>query len=372
MEMRARSLMLRWSPLVALTGLILAAACSGGGVNSPAGTVSVSGVVRDWRTGAPVAAASLKTVGILPQLTADSDASGKFRFDTVPINGYLILDVSAVGSVDTLSPTILVQQQNVTNLVVLLVSQADAAATLTGFSVTQSNGHGTVLGHAVNLNTGAGLGGVAAIQLLPLSFDQDGPHFLDLSDGVPTPPITATTSGGGFVYFNVSTGNIAVQASQTGFVFQPVASVIQNGAWSIVDLQGDGGGPGGTPTPTPTGTPGPQSFATNIYPIFKARGCSGANSCHLQANSGALPASGLTLGGPASGGHKVTMADVYNNITNTTGVINLADPPASQILTRPLFLDTTGLPHPADIYQNTSDPDYQKVLRWIVDGAQNN
>ncbi|MHC4933735.1 MAG: ethylbenzene dehydrogenase-related protein, partial [Planctomycetota bacterium] len=95
------------------------------------------------------------------------------------------------------------------------------------------------------------------------------------------------------------------------------------------------------------------SYATDIHPIWAAKGCTG---CHGSAG-------GLTLTGMAADSH----AEV------TTGRVNTGDPTNSLILTKPLDPGAGGVAHQGGIFfSSTLDPDYQKILSWINDGAPNN
>ena len=342
--------------LAATVALLAIAACakSKGAPGQVNVTVKVSGTALDSASSSVLASATVKTVGLLPELSVTADADGKFTFAAVPINGYVILSVSAASHQDTLNPALLVEEQDVNGVSAFAVSDANASALLAGFGVVGTSGRGQVLGR-VNFATGQGIAGIQTIQFLPLTFTADGPHFLDLT-GAPAPGAAATSSSGGFTFFNVSTGNIAIQASAPNFLFQPVVSVARAGTWSIVSVEGSGGTPGSTPTPTPTGTPATVSFSAQVFPIFTSRGCT---TCHRTGN----PPGGMRLDRPA--------ATVYTTITTLSGVVNLGDPAASLLLKKPLFEaapDHGG----GNIFLTTSDPDYVTILNWITQGANNN
>ncbi|TET36125.1 MAG: hypothetical protein E3J72_09420 [Planctomycetota bacterium] len=107
----------------------------------------------------------------------------------------------------------------------------------------------------------------------------------------------------------------------------------------------------GTGTDTGTGT-ATMSFATDIVPIFAAKGCT---ACH--GTSG-----GLTLTG--------TNQEIYDELTvENPARVNTGTPDQSLVLTAPLV----GQPGSCDkVFTDTSDADYQKILQWITEGAQNN
>ncbi|MHC4817506.1 MAG: PKD domain-containing protein, partial [Planctomycetota bacterium] len=90
------------------------------------------------------------------------------------------------------------------------------------------------------------------------------------------------------------------------------------------------------------------SYANDVHPIWAARTCT---NCH--PNSG-----GLDLSGAA--------AQTFTQVTN--GRVDTGTPANSEILTKPLGMSHGG----GTIFSSTSDPDYQTILSWIQQGAQNN
>lgn len=341
---------------LALLGTLLTlaaiAACSDSGSRDPAPTVRVRGVVADWKTGDLIAGAVVETVGITPAQTATADEDGQFDLEAIPINGFIILNVSAAGYVRTLSPAILVEDDDIDDVIAQAVSNTDATAFETGFAVTPEANRGVVLGRA-ETHTGSPIDGVSLIELLPPGADFDGPFFLDVN-GNPGAG-TETTGNGSFLFFNVSSGDIAVAATAANLAFEQQATVVIADAWSLVDLPGDGPGVGGSPTPTPSGTPGPQSWETDIYPIFSARGCTGSG-CHRP---------------PTNGGNLRLNQSADAIYAAVAARCNLADPPNSLLLIKPLF-EAQPNHGGGNIFLTTADPDYQKILRWIDDGAMQN
>ena len=361
MDARMGKMNARTLGMFVLAAAAVGVACTGKKSTTPtvASTVPLSGVVLDWHTHQPVAGVTISSQDPpIPGVTSAAD--GTFTLPSVPINGYLILQATATGYVTTVSQALLVQQQPITGVKVEIVSNASAATLTSGYAVTSTSGRGHVVGRTTNLQTGGGLAGVSALELLPVTFQFDGPHFLASTDSASS--LTATSSSGGFAYFNVTVGNVAVQASAPGFVFQQQGSVVQDGDWTVFDLAGDGSG-GPTPTPTPTGVPVPH-FAADVYPIFAKDGCAATNAtgCHYQGANGKPPTSTLTLGGPSGGGHPVSMTDVYNNIITKPNVIAVVTT-NSLLLTKPLI--GGGTHGGGDIFLNTMNPDYQTLLNWI-------
>ena len=339
--------------LCALVMVCGIAACTGSGSRNPEPTVRVSGIVFDWRSGDPLAGALVETIGITPVQTALSESGGSFVLDAVPINGFVLLNVAVAGHVRTISPALLVGDESMSDAIAFAVSSADAAAFEAGFAVTRSDALGVVLGRTAS-EAGSGIPGVVDLQVLPATIEYEGPFFLG-PGAVPSAGAGATTADGGFVFFNVSLGDVSVQASAQDLVFETQGTAVMEDTWSLVSVPGDGPGVGGSPTPTPTGTPGPQSFENDIVPIFSARGCTGSG-CHRPPTTGG----GLRLNQSAT--------QIYDGVFQRC---NTADPPNSLLLIKPLFEaapNHTG----GNIFLTTADPDYQKMLRWISDGAPNN
>ena len=103
---------------------------------------------------------------------------------------------------------------------------------------------------------------------------------------------------------------------------------------------------------------GTPSFTTDIYPIF-AKASQGGQDC----------ASCHTLGGSA--GNVLILddgaANVHARLIASTLLVNLADPAASLILTKPLYEEPPN--HPNAVWLDITDPYYMKILAWITGGA---
>ncbi len=94
------------------------------------------------------------------------------------------------------------------------------------------------------------------------------------------------------------------------------------------------------------------SYATDVYPIWDGRNCT---NCH--GNAG-----GLTLSG-----------SVGASYTEVLSQIDFQNPTSSEILTKPLHTSQGGVSHSGgSTFANTNDPDYQTILAWIIQGANNN
>jgi hypothetical protein len=107
-------------------------------------------------------------------------------------------------------------------------------------------------------------------------------------------------------------------------------------------------------------------FATTIQPIFDARGCSQAG-CHYRDKSNP------NSGGPGGSfrifdcsGNSCSAEQLLANQDSAAGMVNLANPTSSKLLTKPLALAAGGVQHlGGDIFVSTADPDYAAILGWI-------
>jgi hypothetical protein len=108
------------------------------------------------------------------------------------------------------------------------------------------------------------------------------------------------------------------------------------------------------------------SFGEHVYPIFRQRGCT-AGTCH-DASSPAgnmnLSQGSITLLTDNPNG-TATFADATEQPVITAGDVN------SLILTKPAVLN--GVTHGGgEVFDGTTDTDYQTIKCWIDEGAQNN
>ena len=104
--------------------------------------------------------------------------------------------------------------------------------------------------------------------------------------------------------------------------------------------------------PPPAALPATVSFARDINPIWTTRGCAG---CHRGS-------AGMNL----SGGPKASYAQLFA----TASRVDRETPTNSLLLKKPSL---SGVVHGGGrIFGCTSDPDYQKLLRWIKQGALDN
>ncbi|MCB1197229.1 MAG: hypothetical protein KDK51_02580 [Deltaproteobacteria bacterium] len=151
--------------------------------------------------------------------------------------------------------------------------------------------------------------------------------------------------------------------------FAIICSSLLLSACAQVDLFGldpdnfsnnNGGGPGTSLVCEDTNA----DFSTDIIPIFAA-------SCTSGCHSGATPAGDLDLDITDNIGPVTESALIGYLKELNTGIVNTGTPVSSGLLTRPLAESAGGASHSADVFADTSDPDYLAIRCWIEDNAQN-
>ncbi|HJQ99022.1 MAG TPA: fibronectin type III domain-containing protein [Candidatus Polarisedimenticolaceae bacterium] len=110
------------------------------------------------------------------------------------------------------------------------------------------------------------------------------------------------------------------------------------------------------------------SFASNVRSIVIANACSGCHNGTMRD----LPPTSTNEGGLSFNADPDLDLDIYSEITNDDGVearsrVNLPSPASSLILTKP-----TGVSHSGGTIWTTASTQYQTILKWIQEGAQDN
>lgn len=115
------------------------------------------------------------------------------------------------------------------------------------------------------------------------------------------------------------------------------------------------------PTPPPGGGQSIvlsfSEFEQTVEPVLMARGCDAGGDCHGGGIRGSLELS------PAGA------KDVQFDFDQVVLQVSATNRPSSPILTEPLAIAAGGTPHSVKPFASTSDPDYQAILGWIMDGV---
>ena len=333
---------------------VIAVGCGsddGGGDDAPlGGSLTVTGDVVDFQTGAAVAAGvSVTASGITPPPMISAQGS-MFTITEVPENSVFQILASATDYRPTFSQVIEVISDDISGVNAPVVRGTYVDGIAQAFGITPTAAKGVVIVRLVDA-AGAPKAGVSGSQLV-LAGSTMGPFFLD-AQGNPAVGAQMSTASGLVVWFEVAPGiteaGQAVNATVTvDMAIAPVAAGTVTLADAVVTE--------GAPMPLPTNV----SFATDIVPIFSARGCV---ACH----SGNGP--GRDLGGLfLDGGNPVIYRELVEEKPGR--VVPGANAATSTVLTKPLREEPPN--HQNASFQNTQDPDYVKILVWIKEGAKNN
>lgn len=346
----------RTTPTLCLvTALALAACGDDGGTTGETlgGSLTVSGDVYDFSTNAVLGGdATISTTGVNPTPTVSVSGSS-FTIDGV-------LEYSAFQIVASAPPThrqtynagVEVTNSDLDGVKAYSVSEAFLADLATAFQLTPTAAKGVLLMQLVD-SAGNPKAGVAASNIVLAGVTgASAPKFLDANLA---PATTATTSSasGIAIIFEVPVGVVSLGAAANATATLDMAtSPISAGAVTLARVTVTDG-------PPPMG-PTNVSYATQVFPIFSARGCVG---CH----SGNGP--GRDLGGlKLDGGANV----VYRELVEEDPTrVQTATPEASLLLTMP-SAESPPDGHPNVTFTGPQDPDYQKILVWIREGAKNN
>jgi hypothetical protein len=310
----------------------------------------ISGAVVDFQTGAAVnGAASVTTSGLspVPKITSQGAA---FTIEGIPkYSAFQILATAPPSHRATFSPVMFVTSDDVSGVTAPTVSEAFLASLATAFGVTPSATKGILFVHLVDVDGKPRAGVTAAnLQITGVAL----PRFLD-ANLMPAGAATVSSSSGWAVFFDVPAGLASLnQPAGAAVTLDMAASPLNAGTVTIADAKVTDGAP-----VLPTNV----SFATQIMPIFQARGC---RACHSSGGIG-KDLGGLTLDGAAS----LVYKELVEERPNTR--VRLATPETSLVLTMP-SRESPPDGHPNVTFTSAQDPDYLKLLVWIREGAKEN
>lgn len=309
-----------------------------------------TGIVKDYFTGAPVAGATLSTVGITPPVTGAGDGTGTFSL-TIPVGSVFWVEAYAPGYAYTndyvdISNPVPQHNQNI-----YAVPQTEIDTLATAFGKTQVEGCGVVMTTAKNggnaqSNVEVSLGGL----------DYEGPYYLDPQDAG-DPAATYTSTSGRAIFFNVcdiglqtlTDGAVALLSTTGDYSGAPRTATVYSGGVTLVNLLVEDGG---VVEPPPVDV---IDFPTEVFPVFQKFACAG---CHDQ-NANAAYDVGLRFNAEPEA--------LFYELTNRPQVVNIAVPADSYLLTKPLYEDPPN--HPNASFIDVYDEDYLQVLQWIEAGA---
>jgi len=317
------------------------------------GSLTVAGSVRDFATDGEIAGtASVSTTALVPAPRITVEGSS-FTLDGVPENSaFQILASVAPTHRGTYSPALEVTTDDVDGVKAYALSEQFLGTLASGFSITPSAAKGVLLLHLVD-GAGNPKAGVSGSNLVLANVQgATGPKFLD--DALrPVSSLTATSSSGWAVFFEVPTGVVSLGVAANATVtLQMATSPVGAGTVTIANVVVADG----APPPLPTNV----SFSQTVFPIFTNRGCV---ACH-SGNGPGRDLGGLTLDGSAN--------LVYKELTQENPLrANPTNPEGSLVLTMP-SAESPSDGHPNVTFTGPQDPDYLKILVWLREGAKSN
>ena len=345
-------MLLRCTILIGLLGIGCGGGVTGVGDDGPlGGSLTVTGDVVDFQTAAAVdGAISVTTSGLIPAPQVTTLAA-TFTITGIPENSaFQILAAAPPTHRATFSPAVVITNQNVDGVKAPVTSETYLSSLTATFGVTPTAAKGILFVRLVDA-AGAPRAGVPDSELV-LAGGAVGPFFLD-ANLAPAKNANTSSASGYAVFFEVAPGVVSLgQAANATLTIEMALSPVVAGNVTLADGVVSDGAPA-----LPTNV----SFAQQIVPIFESRGCV---ACH----SGNGP--GKDLGGlQLSGGTEKIFSEL---VTERPMVrVNLTTPEASLVLTRPSREDPPDV-HPNVTFASPQDPDYLKLLVWILEGAKNN
>jgi hypothetical protein len=342
------------------------AGTGGGDADAPLGSdateLAVSGNVSDYFTGNLLDTTIVQSDGLDPAVNTTDAADGSYSLQ-VATGSKLYLVTSRANYLTTRNAITAVAGSDVIqNVFVLAETDVQRQYSSVGSAENGADGYIEV---QLEKNDGTPLTGIATTAIVLT--DETGSavpvstYFAGAVGDLDTTVTTSTAEGSNGAragLINVPKGQYSLAVTYTNGMGNPNTNytpvVVDGGAATLV-ISGGLGQPSTAPIPTQ------PSFATDIYPRLQtaANGGLGCANCHTA--TGPAGANGLPYDG--------TSAATFTLVTTTAGVVVLATPATSLILTNPLY-SVTPHNHPNATFLDVNDPDYKLFLAWITAGAK--
>jgi hypothetical protein len=304
------------------------------------------------------------TDGMTPQMTGTSGADGSYMLANVPPASAFYVSVDGGTNYrPTRDDAISVKDVSVmANL--YAVSKIDTQRQYSTLGLTATTGTAMAVVNLVK-NNGTPLTGVAPADVTIVDSAGKpvtalGPYFFGPNgDLVPIATLGTSTTYNGtarLAYLDVPPGAWTVNVSYlsgAGTKMTMTVPVMTTADGVTLASTADVAAPTTPPNPTTL------SFAKDVYPMLQraAIGGQGCANCH----NGTQLAGGLAYDGPA--------ADTYTKIMAAPGVVVVATPAKSLLLSMPLYETPPDL-HPNATWLTVTDPAYMMIMQWITQGAK--
>ncbi len=326
-------------------------------LGSDATELAVSGNVTDYFTGNLLDTTLVQSDGLDPAVNTTDAADGSYNLQVATGSKLYLVTTRANYLTTRNAITAVAGSDVIQNVFVLAETDVQRQYSSVGSAEDGADGYVEV---QLEQADGTPLTGIATTAIVLT--DETGSavpvstYFAGAVGDLDPTVVTSTAEGSNGAragLINVPKGqySLAVTVAATT-VYTPL--VVDGGAATLVIS----GGPGAASTaPIPT----QPSFATDIYPRLQtaSNGGLGCANCHTAtgpAGANALPYDG-------------TSAATFTLVTTTAGVVVLATPATSLILTNPLY-SATPHNHPNATFLDVNDPDYKLFLAWITAGAK--
>ena len=342
---------------------------AGGGSGDGGVTTSqaMAGKAMDYFGGVALQDTTITTDGIDPPAMTTSAADGAYSLD-IAVGSKFYVTATHTSYRATRNPPLAMADMPLAQDVYAM-SEQDVKNQYTILGKTPTAGTAFFTAELLR-NNGTPLEGIPLANITLLDANNQpvpgviGPYFYG-SAGVVDPALATATAYGTpphsrVAFFDVPPGTFTMRVVYQNGMAQDVTSdtlfsASADGATltAMGAMAGGGGGGGGM-------MPADPKFAADIYPRLQkaAAGGLGCANCHT-ANG---PAAALKYDDPAD----VVLA----NMKAAPGVIDLATPANSLLLTMPLYeLPPTPQNHPNATFLDTNDQDYKLILLWIQKGA---
>ncbi len=358
-------------------GLVMLAACPGEapppseadadpGVPA-AQTQRVSGKAMDYFVAnTPLQGAELATDGIVPQIMTTSAADGAFAFETVPVGSQVFFSASRTNYRPTRNLIEIGDAAVEQDLYLMSIADINRQYATDGGKIP-TPGRAFVIAELLR-GDGTPLAGIPLTDLKLVDGTDApvptviGPYVMGANgDIVPAGPTQTETHNGKarVAFLDVPVGSFSLKVTfqdgqgQPQTLATPVTTAVDGATLVRAGGMGRPGAPTGGPPPNP-------KFAADVFPRLQTaanagRGCA---NCHTVGGTGAVAV------------FNALPADVLASLKAKPGLIDLATPAGSLLLTKPLYEPPPALQnHPNATYVDVNDPDYKVILLWIQQGA---
>jgi hypothetical protein len=314
----------------------------------------------------PLQGAELASDGIVPQLVAASAADGAFSFDTVPVGSQVFFSASRGNYRPTRNLVEIADAAVEQDLYLMSIADINRQYATDG-GKTPTPGRAFVIAELYR-GDGTPLTGIPLLDVTLVDGTDApvpnviGPYVLGANgDIVPVGPTQTELHNGkarvAFLDVPVGSFSLKVKLVDGGGEPQTITTPVTTAIDGATLVRAGGRGGPGAPT---GGTPLNPRFAMDVFPRLQtaANGGRGCANCHTVGGLGAIAV------------FNALPADVLASLKAKPGLIDLASPADSLLLTKPLYEPPPALQnHPNATYVDANDPDYKVILLWIQQGA---